>query len=164
MRKLLIVSLLVLVLSALLVSGAFAWDRVIGTVVDGYGNGWTHGGTIDCVQPATGISTGSGTLGPDGSFEVFIGNGPRLICTIDPAPGPDGDPGPITCEVPTDPNFQPLPWDCGPLSTGTGPNAIVLNGLGASTPSALPMLVTVAGLAALAGAGLFLWRRKQTTA
>lgn len=164
MRKLLFVSVLVLALIVMLAPSALAYDRVIGCVTDAYGNPWTHGGTVTCVNPGTGITTGSGTISPTtGCFEVFIGNGPSLICTIDPGPGPLGDPAPYTCFVPTDSTYPPFPWDCGTGNTGTGPNSVSLRSVGADVNTALPWAVAAVVVGALALAVLAT-RRKATVA
>lgn len=147
--------LLALVLLLLASPAAFAWDRANGCVVDGYGNAWTHGGTVECRQKTTNIVVGSGSIGADGCYSVFIGNGLEVTCTIDPAAGPLGDPAPYTCVVPTDTSYSPLPWDCGPGSTGTGPNAVTLSTLGGtSTPVLSAGLVILALSLVLGGATL----------
>jgi LPXTG-motif cell wall-anchored protein len=165
MRKLLVVSLLVVALAAVMAPTALAWDRAEGCTTDGYGNPWTWGGTVTCrqtFQPF--IVVGQGTLDANGCFSVFIGNGHEVDCTIDYNPGPDGDPADDVCTVPTDSSYQPLPWQCSPVDTGTGPNAISLRSLDATSSSAFPMVLGLVGLGALAGGGLFVWRRKQTAA
>jgi hypothetical protein len=171
MRKLLVVSLLVVALAAVMAPTAFAWDRAEGCTVDGTdqqpGNPWTWGGTVTCrqlFQPF--FVVGSGTLDANGCFSVFIGNGPAVDCTIDYNPGPNGDPADDVCSVPTDRNYQPLPWLCGPnnsgiIDTGTGPNAISLRTMEATSSSALPLVLGLVGLGAVAGGGLFVWRRKR---
>lgn len=163
MRKLLVVSLLVLALIVVLAPSALAYDRVIGCVTDAYGNPWGWGGTVTCVNPGTGVTTGAGTIDASGCFEVFIGNGPSLICTIDPGPGPAGDPAPYTCTVPTDSSYPPMPWDCGTGSTGTGPNSVGLRSAGADVNAALPWAVAAVVLGALA-VSLLATRRKVTAA
>lgn len=159
MRKLLAISLTAMVLVVLLAPAAYAWDRVVGCVVDANGDPWTHGGTVVARQNVTGVVVGEGTIGPDGCYEVFIGNGYAVTATIDPAPGPEGDPGPQICLVPTDSNYEPEPWYCDPIDTGTGPNAITLSSLGAA-PSTYGL--ALAGLTlALAMVVVLVWRRSQ---
>ena len=137
MRKLLIVTLLVLGLTLMLVSTSLAYDRVVGCVVDANGDAWTHGGTVVVTQDATGIIVGQGVVEDDGCFEVFIGNGPAVTATITlDSPDPNEDVV-LFCEVPRNNNYPPLPWDCGILDTGTGPNVITLGGKDASTSSSL---------------------------
>jgi hypothetical protein len=175
MRKLVIVALVILALTVVMVPVVLAYTPVQGCVVDYYGDPWTHGGTVVALTHAgppppraempmlPGIPVGSGELDEYGCFDVPIGNGPHVWVVIDPSPGPEGDPGELYCSVPRDRDVPPEAWDCGTLSTGTGPNAISLSGLGAST-GALPWLVTAMGLAALAGAGILVWRRSQLAA
>lgn len=165
MRRLTMVALLVVALSAVaIVPAVFAWTPAVGCAVDGYGNPWTHGGTVTCRQNATQIVVGSGSLDANGCFSVPIGNGPAITCTIDFNPGPDGDPADATCAIPTDPNYTPQPWDCGPISTGTGPNAITLQNLEASGTSPLFVAMAGLGLAAAAAGALFVWKRGQAAA
>lgn len=170
MRKFLVISLLVLVLAAAMAPAAFAYDRAEGCTVDAYGNPWTWGGTVTCYSafslqpPFTPIVVGSGSLDANGCFSVFIGNGPAVTCVVDFNPGPNGDPADAVCQVPRDSSYLPQPWDCGPIDTGTGPNAINLRSMEAtSSPSALPLALGLVGVSALAG-GVFVWRRKQTAA
>jgi hypothetical protein len=134
-------------------------DRVEGCIVDANGDPWTWGGTVVATQDVTNVPVGSGELDANGCFSVFIGNGLRVTATIDPAPGPAGDPGPLYCYVPTDTSYLPYPWDCGFIDTGTGPNAITLSSLGAA-PSTYGL--ALAGLAlALAAVVVLVWRRSQ---
>jgi len=162
MRKLLAISFTVMMLAMLLVPVAYAWDRVEGCVVDANGDPWTWGGTVVATQDVTGIEVGSGELDANGCFSVFIGNGLRVNATIDPAPGPAGDPGPQVCVVPTDTSYLPYPWVCDPIDTGTGPNAITLSSFDAE-PSVYGLALAGLSLALLAVVAL-VWRRSQPVA
>lgn len=177
MRKLAIVLLVILALTVVLVPVALAYTPVQGCIVDYYGDPWTHGGTVVAKTYAgqgppayetppkwdTGIVVGSGDLDANGCFDVPIGNGPGVWVQIDPSPGSAGDPGELYCYVPRDTDYLPVAWECETLSTGTGPNAISLSGLGASADIA-PWLVMAMSLTALAGAGFLAWRRSQVAA
>lgn len=149
--------LLAIVLLLVTSSAALAWDQATGCVVDGYGDAWTHGGTVVCRQKTTNIVVGQGAIGADGCYSVFIGNGLQVNCTIDPAAGPSGDPEPYTCVVPTDTSYTPLPWECGLGDTGTGPNAVSLSTLGAQ---ALPAGSALLVLGLLTGGAVVLRRRQ----
>lgn len=157
MRKLLVVSFSVLVIVALTAVVALAYTGVIGTVVDTYGDPWTYGGTVTCVQNSTGITLGTGTIQSDGTWYVFIGSPSAVTCTIDPAAGPAGDPAPFTCSVPGGGGGGVQDYDCGTASTGTGPNAVSLAGFGAA---AMPAGTVALGLAALAGLAAA-WKRRR---
>lgn len=165
MRKFLVISLLVLVLATAMAPTALAYDSVQGCALDAYGNPWTWGGTVTCQQTFPPyVVVGSGTLDASGCFSVFIGNGPAVTCVVDFNPGPAGDPADAVCQVPADSSYPPQPWNCDPIDTGTGPNAINLRTMEAtSSSSALPLALGLVGVGALAG-GLFVWRRKQTMA
>lgn len=175
MRKLAIVLLVILALTVVLVPVALAYTPVQGCIVDYYGDPWTHGGTVVAYTHAgqgppiaempmlPGIPVGNGELDANGCFDVPIGNGPGVWVVIDPGPGSAGDPGELYCYVPRDRDVPPVAWECGLLSTGTGPNAIALSGLGASADIA-PWLVMAMGLTALTGAGFLAWRRSQVAA
>ncbi len=158
MKKLLVVSFAVALLVLGLTSTAFAYDRVVGCTVDANGDPWMHGGTITCRQnfwPF--VIVGQGTLDANGCFEVFIGNGPALTCTIQYNAGPAGQPDDDVCSVPRDTTYPPLPWNCGEINTETGPNAVTLVGFSAvHSPAgafALVLSAVVGGLAAW-------WRRR----
>lgn len=154
MRRLAIGTIIVLWLIS--APAVLAYTGVIGQVNDGYGNPWTHGGTVTCVQNATGVTLGTGTIQPDGSWYVYIGSPSAATCTIDPAAGPAGDPAPYTCAVPGGGGGGVQDYNCGPGSTGTGPNAVVLSG--ASAAAGLPAGLVLAGLGAVAAAAAA-WRR-----
>jgi hypothetical protein len=169
MKRLLIVALLVLALGLMLVSTSLAYDRVIGCVVDANGDPWTHGGTVVATQDATGIVVGTGVVEADGCFSVFIGNGPAVTATITlDSPDPNDDVV-LVCSVPTDTDYQPIPWDCGggdagggpPLNTGTGPNVITLSGIDASSNASLLPAALATLVAGAAIGGFVVWRRKQ---
>lgn len=157
MRKLVASLLLVAVIAVLTTAAAFAYTGVYGVVQDVYGNPWTHGGTVTCVQNVTGVTLGTGTIQPDGTWYVFIGSPNAVTCTIDPAPGPAGDPSPYTCNVPGGGGGGVKDYDCGPGSTGTGPNAVTLAGFGATS---LPAGVFALVLSVVVGGAAAWWRRR----
>ena len=159
MRRFLVLALAAAVLF-IAVPAAFAYDSVTGCVTDTNGDPWTHGGSITCTR--LGITVGSGSLGADGCFQVFIGNGPQTTCTFDFNPGPAGDPPNQTCTVPTNNSNPPEPYtQCNP-NTNSGPNAVTM----AQWPAAAPATAaagTVAFAWLLVPLGLmtavFAWRR-----
>ncbi len=154
-------SVLILLVAAMLfmaVPVVLAYTAVEGQVNDAYGDPWTHGGTVDCVQDSTGISVGSGTINPDGSWSVPIGSPSKLTCTIDPAAGPSGDPEPYVCNVPPAGGGGVQVYSCEPGSTNTGPNAVSLSSF---TGAGLPLGAgAVAAVSALVGSAL-IWRRRR---
>lgn len=159
---------LILAITILLIAvpAALAYDSVVGCTTDGNGNPWTHGGTVTCTR--LGITVGSGTLGADGCYAVYIGNGPQTTCTFDFTAGPAGDPPNQTCTIPTNNSNPPVPYtNCNP-STGTGPNAVTMVKWPQAVPApaaapsnnpALAWLLLPVGL--LAGGALF-WRRQRS--
>lgn len=158
MKRLLVVFFALVLLILVSTSTAFAYDRVVGCTVDVNNDPWTHGGTVTCRQnfwPF--VIVGQGTLDANGCFEVFIGNGPAVTCTIAYNPGPAGQPGDGTCAVPRDNSYFPQPWNCGTISTNTGPNAVTLAGFGATSSTAG---VFVLVLSAVIG-GVAFWRRRR---
>lgn len=151
---------ILLALALLLVSSpaALAWTEAQGCTVDANGDPWAWGGTVTCRQTFEPyVVTGSGTLDANGCFSIYIGNGRELDCTIDYTPGPSGDPADGHCIVPTDGSYTPQPWLCGPIDTGTGPNAVSLSGFGAQS---LPASAAVLVLGLLAGGAAVLRRRQ----
>lgn len=155
-------SVLILLVAAMLfmaVPIALAYTAVVGQVNDAYGDPWTHGGTIDCVQDSTGISVGSGTINPDGSWSIPIASPSKLTCTIDPAAvSGGGDPDPYVCYVTADGGGGVRVFDCGAGDTNTGPNAVSLLSF---TGAGLPLGAgAVAAVSALAGLSL-VWRRRR---
>ncbi len=156
MRKLLGIWLSIFAIVAMTAPVALAYTGVQGLVVDGYGNPWTYGGTVTCVQNTTGVTLGTGTIQPDGTWFVYIGSPNAVTCTIDPAPGPGGDPASFTCSVPGGGGGGVQVYDCGTGSTGTGPNAVTLTGFGAT---GLPAGIFALVLSAVVG-GVVVWRRR----
>lgn len=151
---------IVVLMLLMVVPTALAWDRAVGCTVDAYGDPWTWGGTVVCRQDVTGIIVGTPSpayLDANGCFDVFIGNGLRVNCTINYTPGPNGDPANDVCQIPTDSTYLPYPWDCGLIDTGTGPTAVSLSGFGAA---AMPAGTAALGLAALAGLAAA-WKRRR---
>lgn len=160
MRKVMLASLLAALLVLGMATAAFAWTPVVGCTFDGYGNPWTHGGSVMCYREFADqqILVGSGSLDANGCFSVSIGNGPEINCYIDYTPPVGGDDPPDgVCTVPTDPNYTPEPYDCGPISTGTGPNAVALAGFGAA---GMPAGTLVLALSAVLG-GAAVWLRRR---
>lgn len=158
MKRFLVASLAVAVIILGFTSTAFAYDRVVGCAVDVNNDPWTWGGTVTCRQnfwPF--VIVGQGTLDAGGCFEVFIGNGPAVTCTIQYNPGPAGQPDDDVCAVPRDTSYFPQPWPCGVINTDTGPNAITLAGFGATSSSAGAFALV---LSAVIG-GVALWRRRR---
>lgn len=158
MKRSLIALLAVAVIVLGFTSTAFAYDRVVGCSVDNNGDPWIHGGTVTCRQyfwPY--VIVGQGTLDTNGCFEVFIGNGPAVECTIQYNPGPAGQPDDDVCEVPRDTSYLPQPWPCGLINTDTGPNAVALAGFGATSSSAGVFALV---LSAVVGGVAFWWRRR----
>jgi hypothetical protein len=154
---------LIITIAVLLIAvpAAFAYDSVVGCVTDANGDPWTHGGTITCTRLGS-IVVGSGPIGSDGCFQVYIGNGPSTTCTFDFNPGPAGDPPNQTCEIPTNNSNPPVPYtECNP-STGTGPNAVTLTSAPVAAPVssnalALAWLLLPVGLLT----GALVWRRQR---
>jgi hypothetical protein len=154
---------LIIALAVLLIAvpAAFAFDSVVGCVTDANGNSWTHGGTITCTRLGT-IVVGSGAIGSDGCFQVYIGNGPSTTCVFDFNPGPAGDPANQTCSIPTNNSNPPLPYtECNP-STGTGPNAVTLAHAPVAAPAS-PTTLAFAWLLLPVGllVGALVWRRQR---
>lgn len=137
---------------------ALAYDSIVGCTTDANGDPWTNGGTITCVR--LGITVGSGSLGSDGCFQVYIGNGPSTTCTIDFTPGPAGDPMNGVCNVPTNNSNPPVPYtECNP-GTGTGPNAVSLASFGAGG-SVISSTAAVALLGVVLAGAAFLRRARR---
>lgn len=160
MKKFALVLIVVGLLLLGIVSPALAYDRAVGCTVDANGNPWTHGGTVTCVRPLQfpgDIVVGSGSLDANGCFEVFIGNGPAVVCTISFNDGGSGQPADQVCSIPTNNNVPPQPYDCGTISTGTGPNAVTLAGFGATHLSAGAFALV---LSAIIGGVAVWWRRR----
>lgn len=155
-------SVLILLVAAVLfmaVPIALAYTAVVGQVNDAYGDAWTHGGTVDCVQDSNGISVGSGTINPDGSWSIPVGSPSKLTCTIDPAAVPGGgDPDPYVCNVPPAGGGGVQVYSCEPGDTNTGPNAVSLSSF---TGAGLPLGAgALAAVSALVGSAL-VWRRRR---
>jgi len=158
MRRSSVLFLLVAAMLFMAVPVVLAYTAVEGQVNDVYGDPWTHGGTVDCVQDSTGISVGSGTINPDGSWLIPIASPSKLTCTIDPAAGPSGDPDPYVCYVTAGGGGGVQVFDCGAGSTNTGPNAVSLVSFaGAGLPLGAG---AVAAVSALVGSAL-VWRRRR---
>lgn len=157
MRKLFGVSLSILVVVMVTTAVALAYTGVQGQVVDGYGNPWTYGGTVTCVQNRTGVTLGTGTIQPDGTWFVYIGSPNAVTCTINPDPGPAGDPAPFTCNVPGGGGGGVQIYDCGTVSTGSGPNAVTLAGFGATGISASAWVLALSAVLA----GVVAWSRRR---
>lgn len=136
---------------------ASAWDSVVGCAVDVYGAPWVWGGTVTCQEQASGKTVGAGTLNTGGCFEVFVSSNSPLLCTINYAPGPKGDPEDGRCAVDADNNDMQLSWNCGIFTTGTGPNAVSLRQVNAAALPAGGVALAIGAL--LGGAGLWLRRR-----
>ena len=158
MRRSSVLFLLVAAMLFMAVPVVLAYTAVEGQVNDAYGDPWTHGGTVDCVQDSTGISVGSGTINPDGSWLIPIASPSKLTCTIDPAAGPSGDPDPYVCYVPPAGGGGVQVYPCEPGNTNTGPNAVSLSSF---TGAGLPLGAgAVAAVSALVGSAL-IWRRRR---
>lgn len=154
-------------------SPAAAWNGVSGQAVDDEGNGWTHGGDVYILNNTTGEIVGTGSLAGDGSFSVAYGDdGITCGCVNGGNPnagnsmsvfiiynnGGNGTPG----TGQSDYNEAPIPvnFNIGAVSTGTGPTAVTLSGIGADAPasSALPYALAVI---VLAGASYAMLRRRE---
>lgn len=161
MKRLLLLGVVVGVLLLTFVPAAFAWTPVVGCTFAGTDitplGPWTYGGTVTARQTATNVVVGSGVLDANGCYSVTIGNGPQLTVTIDFTPGPGGDPADQTCIVPTDPNYTPAPYQCAPIYTGSGPNAVSLSAFGAT---GVPAGAAVAALGLTLG-GFVAWLRRR---
>lgn len=157
MKKLLVILVLAALLVAAIVPVALAWYQIQGCIVDNNGNPWTYGGSWVNIQ--NGQQTSSGTLDANGCFAANALSTTPGTVTIDLNAGPAGDPANQSCSY--DAGLFDQPYSCGPISTGTGPNAIVWQGMSASTASAVtPVALGLLSLVAL-GAVAALWRRKQ---
>jgi len=179
MKHKLTILIIALILTALITpSPAYAYDNFNATLLDFYGDPWTWGGTVRLVNPidlndyCSSVPFSGSTVtiycpptegGPP--FDPYYGGQSFLWMVIDPAAGPQGDPGEIWVQV------QAAHWPGigdynhpSPIFTGTGPNAIVLKdfSLTSSTagPSWLPYILVVGSLALVSGA-LVLVRKKQ---
>lgn len=115
------------ILLLLVVPVALAYTSASGQVNDVNGNPWTHGGTIVCVQNSSQAVIGNGTINPDGSWSVTLGSPAAATCTIDPAPGPNGDPASFTCAIPGGGGGGVQDYACAPTNIPTGPNAVTLS-------------------------------------
>lgn len=147
---------LTIVMLLVVVPVALAYTSVTGRVVDTYGDPWTYGGTVVCVQDATQVVIGTGTVNPDGTWLVYIGSPSKATCTVDPAAGPGGDPAPYTCAVPPAGGGGVQNYECGDHSTGTSPTAVSLSSFSGSGMAWGWLAVPVAVVAAL----LIVLRRK----
>jgi hypothetical protein len=156
-RRLPLALLFVALLVIVAVPVALAYTSASGTVTDANGDPWPYGGTVECRTVATNALVGSGALQPDGSWSVTLGSPAAINCTIDPAPGPNGDPGPIVCAVPGGGGGGVQNYSCGPLSTGSGPLAVSLSGFAGGSALSGWML---APLAAVTAGVLALLRRR----
>lgn len=133
-----------------------AYTSTSGRVVDAYGNPWTYGGTVVCVQNSTNAEIGSGSVSADGTWSVTLGSPAAATCTIDPAAGPYGDPPSYTCAIPGGGGGGVQDYPCGDHSTGTGPDAVSLSAFRGDASSWGWLVAPVAAL----GAALIWLRRK----
>jgi len=152
-RKLVLLSVAVLILSFLFALPVSAYNGASGKVIDSKtGDGWTHGGNVYIYcDPGTGMQVcGSGTLDGSGNFNVAYTTQPTLLSEVTvvfdltaspPWPAPSVDP--VKYDEYDPPTGRK---SVGNVETGTGPNAITLAGFDAGLPSSG---VTFAGLALL---------------
>jgi len=177
MKRTLILLAVIFLLLGVFVQASLAYSFVEGCVVDGKtGQPWTHGGTVTITWPPNGTITdtldANGCFGPTSIAVSAFGN-PAMTATIDLNPGPAGDPSDIICNIPQDNYTGPktddravftCPDDSGdPMTTDTGPNAVLLMKMGASPETSSPLAsiaLAGAGLLAVLGLAVF-WRRRQ---
>ena len=149
----------------ILVSTVFAYGNVEGCIVDGAsGLPWTHGGVVTSEQ--FGFPGPETTLDGNGCFSMNIGfNSDDLIITVDPDPGPDGDPDPISpyCTVPAEDSYDDYVCDTQP--TDTGPNAVTWSNVSADASTGFPVETAAFGLLALIlmAGGIALLRQQRQT-
>jgi len=107
-----------------------AYSSATGCVVDGKtGQPWAYGGKVTVEYPAgTGNYINYTTeLDSNGCFTAQLwpsGVHDDGTLHIDPYPGPLGDPDEILCQIPADDTTEN--YECGTMSTNTGPNAVSL--------------------------------------
>jgi hypothetical protein len=155
MKKRALWSLMLMAITlAVTVPVAFAYDAARGQVNDANGSPWTHGGAVTCVHSTNNVQVGSAAINPDGSWYVNLALTGRTTCTVDPAPGPAGDPAPYTCSIPN--GAGQSTYDCGTKNLSAGPNAV---GLASFSARSEPLTWLVAPIA-LVGAW-FLWKRRR---
>lgn len=173
MRRVVVLSAMVTVLLLFSASAALAYSPVTGCVTTGTagdpGPAWPYGGTVTAWQTVSKVVVGTGTLDANGCFSVTIGNGPEVQVSIEFNSGPNGTPADICtpvgsktptncqCTVPTDNNYTMVPYACGPIYSGTGPNAVSMLGFGATPSATAPALL---GLVTVLGAAVAFLRRR----
>ena len=169
MKRILIFLAVLFLLLGVFAQASLAYSTATGCVVDGKtGQPWAYGGAVSVEYP-----TGSGnyinyhtTLDANGCFDAQLwpsGVHDAGTLHIDPAPGPAGDPDEILCQIPADNTTDN--YDCGTMSTNTGPNAVLLMNMGASSDAASPLTAIIlasAGLLTVLGLAVF-WRRRRLT-
>ncbi len=168
MKYSLVVLAILLLILGVFVQASLAYSTATGCVVDGStGQPWQYGGLVTVEYPANSgnfISYQTNLDPTTGCFNAQLWpSGVHNAGTlhIDPAPGPAGDPDEILCQVPADNTTGN--YDCGTMSTNTGPNAIFLTQVAASSgPDPLWPGVAVAGAGLLAVLGLAVFWRRRT--
>jgi hypothetical protein len=187
MKKKMLFAIVVIGLVLVFAAPAIAANTgITGKAVDGYGNGWQHGGTVYIIENCTYLTQ------PDGSIIITGGNlyatttlttgsgtdaGDFSYTFSDPPNQPTdpvcvhivfNDPGleyPPPQDAQDGPFYTQLPWvsgvlSVGNISTGTGPTAVTLADAAVESPSVwLPALAAV-GLVSVGGVMLLLRRRR----
>ena len=174
-----LVAVLGLVLAALFVvvgPVAAVYNSISGTVVDANGNPWTHGGNVYLYRTSDSALIATCVLGTASGFEGKIVDGSNGTCDygddalnlfgspastvagdeitvyISIASGPEGSPAEYTETTTEPPDFiQEKTWQLGYISTGTGPNAVTLAGLGGQSWPLLALVLPLAAGVLLAG-------------
>lgn len=163
MKKIFAVLAIVALVLIVVTATVLAYSSATGCVVDNTGAPWTYGGDVTVEYPANSgnFISYTTTLDANGCFNAQLWpSGVHVAGTlhIDPAAGPQGDPAEILCEIPAD--DTQTNFDCGTMSTNTGPNAVVWSGMQATTSSPLPFALAGLGIAGLL-IGATVWRRSR---
>lgn len=170
MKKLIRVSILVLLASLVLAVPVFAYAEVTGLILDGYGDPWEHGGVVtiynEDTSPRTVLATcaieSDGSIG-DGSGGACLytspGAGFEIRVYIDPDPStnpPYGNPGPQSSFF-LDDGAEEGAMDIGYVYTNTGPNAVSFSSISGFSTLALALVLPLAVL----GGVVYTKRKRQ---
>jgi LPXTG-motif cell wall-anchored protein len=162
--------LFILLASLFVFTTASAYTGVIGTIQDAYGDPWGYDFTItaynqdppyeEYINPTTQfdetIDESWDIIPPPSAHHITV-----VITFDDCFPDCTSIPNPIVVSFPS--NAKQAPYDLGTMSTGTGPNAIVLSNLTATSAAANPWLAAfiVVGALALVSGGVVVVRKKR---
>jgi hypothetical protein len=184
MKKKMLFAIVVIGLVLIFATPAIADNTgITGKAVDGYGNGWQHGGTVYIIEDCTYIEQGGGIVITGGSLlgttNLVTGSGtdagdffydfdgasitdPVCVHIVFNDPGPEYPP---PQDAQDGPFYTQLPWvsgvlSVGNISTGTGPTAVTLANAAVESPNVWLPALSAIGLVSVGGVVLLLRRRR----